>query len=90
MNEKMIWTPPTLSAPIPPKDYVYRWARLETFNLKYKKRKFVSFVRLNKLKHKKRYPWIYIKKFGKCVGIEGLALIKIKISNLNKYTKGLK
>ena len=79
-----------LDAPIAPKNYIYRWIRLETFNLKYKKRKFVSYVRLNKLKHKARYPWIYIKNVGKCVGIEGLVLCKIKIANLNKYMKGLK
>ena len=77
----MIWTPPiNLNAPIPPKDYIYRWIRLETIKLKNKrKRKFdFSFVRLNKIKNKRNYPWIYIKNLGKCIGIEGLALIKIK------------
>ena len=44
MSEKMIWTPPTLSAPIPPKDYVYRWARLETFNLKQLELSFFSIL----------------------------------------------
>ena len=84
------FSPYKLDVPTPPKNYIYRWIRTEIFNLKNKKRKFVSFVRLNKLKNKERYPWIYIKNIGKCVGIEGLALCKIKKLNLNKYMKGLK
>jgi hypothetical protein len=83
----MIWKSQyILDAPIPPKNYTYRWMRLETIKLKNKKRKFgFSFVRLNKLKNKIRYPWIYIKNLGKCVGIQGLVLIKIKKErNINK------
>ena len=81
----MIWTPPiNLDAPIPPKNCVYRWIRLETIKLKNKRKPSFSFVRLNKIKNKRNYPWIYIKNLGKCVGIEGLALIKIKKERIKK------
>jgi hypothetical protein len=81
----MIWTPPiNFNAPIPPKDYIYRWIRLETIKLKNKRKPGFSFVRLNKIKNKRNYPWIYIKNLGKCVGIEGLALIKIKKERIKK------
>ena len=81
----MIWTPPiNLDAPIPPKNYIYRWIRLETIKLKTKRKTKFSFVRLNKIKNKRNYPWIYIKNLGKCVGIEGLALIKIKKERMQK------
>jgi hypothetical protein len=80
MSGKMIWTPPSnLNAPIPPKGYEYRWARLETLKSKNKRKKLgFSFVRLIKLKTKKRYPFIHIKYLGKCVGVGGLVLIKRK------------
>jgi hypothetical protein len=80
MSEKMIWTPPTnLNAPIPPKGYEYRWARLETIKSKKKRKKLgFSIVRKIKLKDKKRYPFIHIKYLGKCVGVGGLVLIARK------------
>jgi hypothetical protein len=81
----MIWKSTyRLDAPTPPKNYIYRWLRLETTKLKNKRKFGFSFVRLNKLKNKRNYPWIYIKNLGKCVGIEGLALIKIKKERIKK------
>jgi len=79
MNNRMVWTPPTsLHAPIPPKGYSYRWVRLETIKLRKIRKKFnFSLVRLIKLK-KKNYPSIHIKNFGRCVGVAGLVLAKIK------------
>jgi hypothetical protein len=83
MSKKMMWTPPTnLNAPIPPMDYVYRWVRLAAIKSKSKRKKLgISFVRLIELKSKKRYPFIHIKYLGKCVGVGGVALIKIKRIN---------
>jgi len=81
----MIWkSTHRLDAPTPPKNYTYRWLRMETIKLKNKRKFNFSFVRLNKLKNKIRYPWIYIKNFGKCVGIQGLVLIKMKKERIKK------
>ncbi len=70
------WTPPKeyLDPPIPPKHYRYVWLRFDG------KTKFkYPLVRHRKIKNKKRYPFIYIKHYGKCVGIAGLILAKIKL-----------
>ena len=70
------WTPPKeyLDPPQPPKHYRYVWLRLNgRTKIKY------PLVRHRQLKNKKRYPFIYIKHYGKCVGIAGLILAKIKL-----------
>lgn len=71
------WTPPKvyLDPPIPPKNYRYVWLR---FNKRTKKFMY-PLVRYRELKNKERFPFIYIKHYGKCVGIEGLTLAKIKL-----------
>lgn len=71
------WTPPKeyLDSPIPPKNYRYVWLR---FNKRTKKFMY-PLVRYRELKNKERFPFIYIKHYGKCVGIEGLTLAKIKL-----------
>jgi len=51
------------------------WLR---FDIKTKKFKY-PLVRHKQLKNRKRFPFIYIKHYGKCVGIEGLTLAKVKI-----------
>ncbi len=70
------WTPPKeyLDPPQPPKHYRYVWLRLNDRT----KSKY-PLVRHKELKNKKRYPFIYIKHYGKCVGIAGLILAKIKL-----------
>jgi hypothetical protein len=77
MEEMKAWTPPTdhLSLPKPPRHCKYVWLR---FDIKTKKFKY-PLVRHKQLKNKKRFPFIYIKHYGKCVGIEGLTLAKVKI-----------
>ena len=70
------WTPPTdhLDPPQPPKNYRYVWL---AFNGRTKFK--YPLVRYRKLKNRKRFPFIYIKHYGKCVGIAGLILAKIKL-----------
>ena len=69
------WTPPVhLDMPQPPRHYRYVWMRFDSLT-KFKH----PLVRHKKLKNKKRFPFIYIKHYGKCVGIEGLTLAKIKL-----------
>ena len=69
------WTPPLyLDPPEPPRHYRYVWIRFNS-RTKFK----YPLVRHKKLKNKKRFPFIYIKHYGKCVGIEGLTLAKIKL-----------
>ncbi len=77
MEVKMkAWTPPDyLSLPKPPRHCKYVWLR---FDIKTKKFKY-PLVRHKQLKNRKRFPFIYIKHYGKCVGIEGLTLAKVKI-----------
>ena len=70
------WTPPTdyLDPPEPPRHYRYVWIRFNS-RTKFK----YPLVRHKKLKNKKRFPFIYIKHYGKCVGVGGLTLAKIKL-----------
>ena len=70
------WIPPTehLNPPQPPKNYRYVWLR---FNGRTKFK--YPLVRYRQLKNRKRFPFIYIKHYGKCVGIAGLILAKIKL-----------
>lgn len=72
-----VWTPPKsyLELPKPPKNYKYVWIR---FNIKTKKLEY-QLVRHKQLKNKNRFPFVYIKNYGKCVGIKGLTLAKVKI-----------
>jgi len=80
---KKIWKmPATLDLPLPPKGYIYRWLRtdwLRIKNKKIKKKKKFKPVRLKDLKNKKLYPSINLGRWGKCVGIGGLLLVKIRI-----------
>jgi hypothetical protein len=71
------WTPPTdhLDPPQPPKHYRYVWLRFDSRTKKFK----YPLVRHRQLKNRKRFPFVYIKHYGKCVGIEGLTLAKIKL-----------
>ena len=69
------WTPPLyLDPPEPPRHYRYVWIRFNS-RTKFK----YPLVRHKKLKNKKRFPFIYIKHYGKCVGVGGLILAKIKL-----------
>jgi len=83
---KKIWTPKTtLEPPIPPKGYKYRWLRRECKKF-YKKIKYKP-VRLKDLKNGLLYPTINIGRWGKCIGVAGLLLIKIKIEKRKLYEK---
>ena len=73
-----IWMPPTtLELPQPPKGYKYRWLRREAKKL-YRKIKFKP-VHSKSFKDPDTYPTINVGRWGKCVGLQGLLLIKIKI-----------
>ena len=81
--KKMIWTPPiNLNSPVPPMNYVYRWTRMKNLSKRKRRKLGFSFVRLSQLKTKKRYPFIHIKNFGKCIGAGGLVLIKMKMKGI--------
>jgi len=72
-----IWTPPTtLELPQPPKGYKYRWLRREAKKL-YRKINYKP-VRFKDLKDGYVYPTINVGRWGKCIGVIGLLLIKIK------------
>jgi len=84
-----IWTQQTtLEPPIPPKGYKYRWLRREVKKL-YKKIKYKP-VRLKDLKDGFIYPTINIGRWGKCVGVAGLLLVKIKIKKRKLHEKNKK
>ena len=75
---RRVWIPQTaLEPPIPPKGYKYRWLRRECKKL-YKKIKYKP-VRFKDLKDGLLYPTINVGRWGKCIGIAGLLLVKIKI-----------
>jgi len=74
---KNIWTAPTtLESPQPPKGYKYRWLRTE--NKEYRKKIKFKPVHSKSLKDGNIYPTINVGRWGKCIGIKGLLLIKIK------------
>jgi len=74
---KNIWTAPsTLEPPQPPKGYKYRWLRTE--NKEYRKKIKFKPVHSKSLKDGNIYPTINVGRWGKCIGIKGLLLIKIK------------
>jgi hypothetical protein len=83
---RKVWTPQTtLEPPIPPKGYKYRWLRREVKKL-YKKIKYKP-VRLKDLKDGFLYPTVNIGRWGKCVGVADLLLIKIKKKHNEKNKK---
>ena len=71
------WTKPKeyLDLPRPPRHYKYVWL---IFGIKTKKFKY-PLVRHKQFKNRTRFPFVYVKNYGKCVGVEGIVLAKIKI-----------
>ena len=75
---RKVWMPPTtLEIPQPPKGYRYHWLRTENKELR-KKIKFKP-VHHKSLKNPYTYPTINVGRWGKCIGVHGLLLIKVKI-----------
>ena len=84
-----IWMPPTtLELSQPPKGYKYRW--LKTENKEYRKKIKFKPVHSKSFKDPDTYPTINVGRWGKCIGIQGLLLIKIKIKKRKLYEKNKK
>ena len=77
--------PTTLELPQPPKGYKYRWLRREAKKL-YKKINYKP-VHSKSFKDPDTYPTINVGRWGKCIGMVGLLLIKIKIKKRKSYEK---
>ncbi len=74
------WIPPTtLELPQPPKGYIYRWLKMADKEHR-KKIKFKP-VHSKSLEDPDVYPTINVGRWGKCIGVHGLLLIKIKKKN---------
>jgi len=83
---RKIWMPPTtLELPQPPKGYKYHWLRTE--NKKFRKKIKFKPVHYKSLKDPDTYPTINVGRWGKCIGMSGLLLIKIKIKKRKSYEK---
>jgi hypothetical protein len=83
------WMPPTtLELPQPPKGYKYHWLRTE--NKKFRKKIKFKPVHYKNLKDPNTYPTINVGRWGKCIGIQGLLLIKIKIKKRKHHEKNKK
>ena len=83
---RKIWMPPTtLEIPQPPKGYKYRWLRTE--NKEFRKKIKFKPVHSKSFKDPDTYPTINVGRWGKCIGMSGLLLIKIKIKKRKSYEK---
>jgi len=83
---RKIWMPPTtLELPQPPKGYKYHWLRTE--NKKFRKKIKFKPVHYKSLKDPNTYPTINVGRWGKCIGLHGLLLIKIKIKKRKHHEK---
>lgn len=80
------WMPSTtLELPQPPKGYKYHWLRTE--NKKFRKKIKFKPVHYKSLKDPNTYPTINVGRWGKCIGLHGLLLIKIKIKKRKHHEK---
>jgi hypothetical protein len=83
---RKIWMPPTtLEIPQPPKGYKYHWLRTE--NKKFRKKIKFKPVHSKSFKDPDTYPTINVGRWGKCIGMSGLLLIKIKIKKRKHHEK---
>ena len=83
---RKIWMPPTtLEIPQPPKGYKYRWLRTE--NKEFRKKIKFKPVHSKSFKDPDIYPTINVGRWGKCIGMSGLLLIKIKIKKRKHHEK---
>jgi len=83
---RKIWMPPTtLEIPQPPKGYKYHWLRTE--NKEFRKKIKFKPVHSKSFKDSDIYPTINVGRWGKCIGVSGLLLIKIKIKKRKLHEK---
>ena len=83
---RKIWMPPTtLEIPQPPKGYKYHWLRTE--NKEFRKKIKFKPVHSKSFKDSDTYPTINVGRWGKCIGMSGLLLIKIKIKKRKHHEK---